>query len=130
LPVVPIERYREIFAATEASTMLAEDAGRVLAYSTFGVNRDDDTGPAVGEIRSFFADPDAWGRGAAPRLIADVLARLAELGYAEVTLWSFAANARANAFYERHGMERDGGRRTQEAWADIAQVRYRRTLAV
>jgi hypothetical protein len=53
---------------------------------------------------------------------------LRERSYAAVTVWSFAANERANAFYERHGFARDGGERTEEAWADILEVRYRRVL--
>ena len=32
-------------------------------------------------------------------------------------------------FYEAHGFTRDGAERTEEAWADIPQVRYRRALA-
>ena len=58
--------------------------------------------------------------------MGEALPLMAEPGYREVTLWSFAANGRANAFYERHGMRRDGAERTQEVWADRPQVRYRR----
>ena len=53
---------------------------------------------------------------------------LRERGYAEATVWSFADNERANAFYERHGFTRDGGERTEEVWAHILEVRYRRSL--
>jgi RimJ/RimL family protein N-acetyltransferase len=109
--------------------LLAEDGDRMLAFTTFGPTRDDDGSPGVAEIRMFFADPGAWGGGAAPRLMAEALELLAELGYRDVTLWSFAGNGRANAFYERHGMRRDGAERTQEVWADVPQVRYRRSLA-
>jgi ribosomal protein S18 acetylase RimI-like enzyme len=57
------------------------------------------------------------------------LADLRERGYAEATVWSFAANERANAFYESHGFERDGAERTEETWAHVLEVRYRRSLA-
>jgi hypothetical protein len=43
-------------------------------------------------------------------------------------VWSFAANDRANAFYETHGFTRDGTERHEEHWAEILEVRYRRAL--
>ena len=48
------------------------------------------------------------------------------MGHGEVTVWSFAANERANAFYERHGFRRDGAEKREEVWADLLEVRYRR----
>ncbi len=45
------------------------------------------------------------------------------------TVWSFAANEPANAFYEAHGFARDGAERTEETWAHLLEVRYRRALA-
>ncbi len=123
------DRTRELIAGPDVSALLAEDGDRLLAFSMFGANRDDDAAPGVAEIRMFFADPGAWGGGAAPRLMEETLRALAEQGYRAITLWSFDANGRANAFYVRHGLERDGAERTQEAWADIPQVRYRRSLA-
>ncbi len=128
LPDLPEDVVRELAADADVRMLLAEDGDRLLAFTAFGPNRDDDSGPDVGEIRMFFADPGAWGGGAAPRLMTEALPLMAELGYDEVTLWSFASNGRANAFYERHGMRRDGAERTQEVWADRPQVRYRRAL--
>ena len=122
------DRTRELIAGTDVSVLLAEEGDRLLAFTMFGVNRDEDAASDVAEIRMFFADPGAWGGGAAPRLMGETLEALAERGYRAVTLWSFDANGRANAFYERHGLERDGAERTQEAWGDIPQVRYRRSL--
>ena len=43
-------------------------------------------------------------------------------------VWSFAANERANAFYEAHGFTRDGAERTEAAWAHVPEVRYLRPL--
>ena len=60
--------------------------------------------------------------------MAAALDDLRERGYSEATVWSFADNERANRFYERAGFTRDGAERTEEAWAHIREVRYRRTL--
>ena len=64
------------------------------------------------------------GRALTEAALDDLRAR----GYAEAAVWSFAANQRANAFYEAAGFARDGAERTEEAWADLAEVRYRRAL--
>ena len=38
------------------------------------------------------------------------------------------ANERANAFYERAGFPLDGAAKTEDAWAHLPEVRYRRSL--
>lgn len=43
-------------------------------------------------------------------------------------MWSFAANEGANAFYESAGFTRDGAEKTEETWAHVPEVRYRRSL--
>ena len=48
------------------------------------------------------------------------------MGHSEVTIWSFAANERANAFYERHGFRPDGAKKRDAVWADLLQLRFRR----
>jgi ribosomal protein S18 acetylase RimI-like enzyme len=60
--------------------------------------------------------------------MAAALDDLRERGYTEAIVWSFAANDRANAFYEAQGFTRDGAERTEERFADIPSVRYRRSL--
>ena len=75
-----------------------------------------------------FAVPAAWGSGVGSALMTAALDDLRERGYSEATVWSFADNERANRFYERHRFTRDGAERTEEAWAGIREVRYRRSL--
>jgi GNAT superfamily N-acetyltransferase len=108
---------------------LADRDGELLGHTTFGTSRDHDVGPDVGEVRSFFVSPAAWRRGVGSALMAGALAGLPEMGFEHATLWSFAANERANAFYETHGFTRDGTEQRQEIWAGIPEVRYRRALA-
>jgi ribosomal protein S18 acetylase RimI-like enzyme len=69
-----------------------------------------------------------WRQGVGRALMAAALADLSARGYADATVWSFAANERANAFYEVRGFTRDGAQRTEEAWAHLTEVRYRRPL--
>ena len=60
--------------------------------------------------------------------MAAALDSLRARGCTEASVWSFAANDRANAFYERAGFTRDGAERTEDAWAQLLEVRYRRSL--
>ena len=108
--------------------LLAEEDGQLLGFSTSGESRDDDADPSVGEVRSFFVAAGRWRQGVGRALMAAALESLRERGCSEATVWSFAANDRANAFYERAGFARDGAEKTEDAWAHLLEVRFRRSL--
>jgi GNAT superfamily N-acetyltransferase len=82
----------------------------------------------MGEVRTFFVLPSAWRRGVGSALMGAALGTLPELGYQAASVWSFADNDRANAFYESHGFARDGAERREEIWDGILEVRLRRSL--
>jgi GNAT superfamily N-acetyltransferase len=113
----------------EVSLLVAEDDGSLAGFTGCGFSRDSDVGPEVAEIWSFFVAVGRWRSGVGRALMAAALDDLRTRGYAEATVWSFAANDRANAFYETHGFMRDGTERRQDTWAHILEVRYRRDLA-
>jgi GNAT superfamily N-acetyltransferase len=100
----------------------------LAGFTVCGPSRDADAGPDVGELRTFFVAAGRWRQGVGSRLMKAALEFLRERRYSSATVWSFAANERANAFYERNGFALDGGERTEEAWAHILEVRYRRAL--
>ena len=120
--------FREIIASDDVRILLAEDGEELLGYSAFGANRDPDAAPGVGELRTFFVAPGRWRRGVGSELLRAVLDGLREMGYERASLWSFIANDRANAFYEKAGFTRDGTERTEEIWGHVPEVRYRRSL--
>jgi ribosomal protein S18 acetylase RimI-like enzyme len=122
------ERWYALVEDGAVSLLMAEEDGELLGFSACGESRDEDAAPGVGEVRSFFVAAGRWGRGVGRALMSAVLASLRERGCTEATLWSFAANERANRFYEAHGFTRDGADRTEAAWADLLEVRYRRSL--
>jgi GNAT superfamily N-acetyltransferase len=130
LPDFRADVFREIVASEDVRILLAEDddGGELLGYCAFGANRDPDAEPDVGEVRTFFVTPGRWRRGVGSALLRAALDGLREMAYASASLWSFAANDRANAFYERAGFSRDGGERTEEVWGHLPEVRYRRSL--
>jgi GNAT superfamily N-acetyltransferase len=122
------ERWLALIEDPAVSMLLAEEDGVLFGVSTCGDSRDHDADPSVGEVRSFFVATGRWGEGIGRALMAAALDSLRERGCTEATVWSFAANARANVFYERAGFTRDGGERAEEAWAHVPEVRYRRSL--
>ena len=93
--------------------LMAEDESGMLGFTMCGESRDPDATDEVGEVRTMFVVPAAWGRGAGSALMTAALDDLRERGYSEATVWSFADNERANRFYERHGFtpRRRGARR-------------------
>jgi ribosomal protein S18 acetylase RimI-like enzyme len=111
----------------EVSLLVAEEDDELAGFVACGPMRDAPE-PGVGEIQSFFVGAGRWRRGVGRALMAAALADLSERGYEQATVWSFEANARANAFYEAHAFTRDGATRTEDAWAHIPEVRYRRDL--
>jgi ribosomal protein S18 acetylase RimI-like enzyme len=120
--------WEELLSNPEVSVLMAEEDGELLGYTSCGESRDDDATPEVGEVRNMFVGPNSWRRGVGRALIEAAIEDMRRRGYSEATVWSFASNDRANAFYEASGFTRDGGERRQEAWADILEFRYRRSL--
>ncbi len=122
------QRTLDRFDDPAVTNLVAEDAGRVAGFTVCGPSRDEDVGADIGEIHTFFVSPERWRRGAGRALMDSALDDLRRRGYRRCTVWSFAANDRANAFYEACGFARDGAERTEETWAHLLEVRYRQAL--
>jgi GNAT superfamily N-acetyltransferase len=129
LPEAYPERLRAILDDPQLSVFVAEDGGALVGYVGCGANRDPDAGPGTGEVRALFVAPSHWRRGVGRELMATALEDLRARRYEAATVWSFAANDRANAFYADQGFAPDGAERTEDAWGHIREVRYRRSLA-
>jgi len=84
--------------------LVAELDGRVSAYAHTKPSEDDED---AGEVRGFYAHPDAWGSGSATALMDATCARLA-ITWSDVVLWTFAGAGRARAFYEKVGFRLTG----------------------
>ena len=120
------ERTRERFADPARRRILAEVGGEVAGFCFFGPSRDDGAAPDVGEIYVLFVAPPEWRSGIGRTLVECALAELRDFN--EVTLWSAAGNARANAFYEALGFALDGAERFRPEFGNVREVRYRRAL--
>jgi GNAT superfamily N-acetyltransferase len=107
--------------------LVAEQAGQVTGFANVGPADDP---PGAGELYAINVDPDHWGTGAGPALLAAAEAELARLGFAELVLWVLPGNARARRFYERAGWTADGAERTAEVLGvTVPEVRYAKRSA-
>ena len=125
----PLERLELPPSDDETRRVVAVDeAGVPIGWVSFGFNRDPDRTPGTGELRALYVHPDHWGSGAGKALVRAALDGLPEMGYREVTLWSFANNERAKRLYEGAGFRRDGAEHREPNFAGALEVRYRRPL--
>lgn len=121
-----VDNATEMWRRSPVSGMLVADVvGRGVAGVTrFGA---DPTDPARGHIFSLYVHPDTQGLGLGRALLDAATDRLRMSGYAAATLWVFADNVSARAFYTRQGWRPDGETRTEAAYR-LVEVRLRLPL--
>ena len=124
-----VDRWRTIFTEPQdgARTLVWDGGDEVTGFVRIGPVRDPDP-PAPGwdEVYAIYLDPRSWGQGAGSGLLVAALDTVPD-DVPGVSLWVFRDNARARAFYERHGFEVDG--LAQDLTIDrrpVPEVRYRR----
>ena len=72
--------------------------------------------------------PAAGAQGVGRALMAAALDSLRERGCIEATRLVLRGQRARERFYETRGFTRDGAEQTEEVWADLPEVRYRRSL--
>ncbi len=75
-------------------------------------SRDDDAGASTCEIAAVYVDPDHWRAGIGSELLVASVREVAAAGGEDMTLWVFAENHVALAFYRGFGFIADGA----ETW--------------
>jgi ribosomal protein S18 acetylase RimI-like enzyme len=127
-----VARWQHTLRATDWSrsgVMVIHPGREVLGFARFGPTRDSEESDAVGELRSIYLLPEAWGQGLGKRLMSMALARLAAAGYSQATLWVLQSNARARRFYEAGGWAHDGASKCDDSLGfPIQEIRYRKQL--
>ncbi len=100
-----VERWRELLADPEVTTLLATAADELVGLASAGPGLDNDlvlSGDVVLELKALYVRASWWGRG-----IGSTLFRAA-VGDRAAYLWVLAGNDRAISFYEHHGFRLDG----------------------
>lgn len=100
----------------EVTTWVAEQPG-IVGMAVAGPCRDADL---IGrrELYALYVDAGSWRGGVGSALL--------EAAKPVEVLWVLAGNARARAFYERHGFAPDGTSKQLDLGGPIVEVRYRR----
>jgi GNAT superfamily N-acetyltransferase len=131
---LPVDRWRHEVSiglrrpVADAFTYVAEVDGEFAGYCYVAAPaRDGDLRPEIAEVAGMYVLPEHWGQGAGAALMRAALERLADLGYAEVVLWTFAENERATGFYRGHGFAPDGAEKENPRVGNRA-VRFRRAV--
>lgn len=100
-------------------------AGALAGFVSGGPSRDDDAGPATGEIYGLYVLAAWQGRGLGRRLMAAAVERLGRGGFRELTLWALAENRLAARFYDGLGGRVDRTEVELEDGRRVREVRYR-----
>ncbi len=125
------EAWREILTRPQESSgvLVAEEAGRVIGFASFGPSRDGDRDEGTGEVYAMYLEPGWFGKGVGRELFAVANERLRQLGYTRATLWVLASNDRSRRFYEKAGWVFDGTESThQSECLHMPIVRYAGSL--
>ena len=109
-PVVSAQNIRvrlEVDDADARVLVAVDDDGEVVGMATAGLTRDADA-PTEWELYSINTVAAVHGSGLADRLLD------ATIGARAASLWVLGTNARAKAFYRRHGFVADGATKVHE----------------
>lgn len=111
-----------------AFTVIAEHDDDIVGFcSVIAPSRDDDASSGTCEVAAIYVEPGLWRKGVGTALLDDALQQLRAAAWDHVTLWVFAENAAALAFYRRFGFAPDGA----ETWHERSgqrEVRLRAPL--
>ncbi|MEJ8279281.1 GNAT family N-acetyltransferase [Pseudonocardia spirodelae] len=128
-------RWRDTLRAADRpglGTLVAtgSDGHHVVGFAHLTPSRDADPDPSdVGEIASFYVDPQCWRLGVGRELVSANLVALTGAGCTTGTLRVLATNARAIGFHHATGWSPDGGTKPGTmAGAPVEEVRYTRPL--
>jgi GNAT superfamily N-acetyltransferase len=110
-----------------STTFVAEGAGgAVEGFCSVNLpSRDEDADEQTAEVSALYVEPGRWRTGLGTALLEAALADARERGAGEATLWVFARNEGARAFYARFGFEPDGGERRHDWSGGETEVRLR-----
>lgn len=102
-------RWQTALTAGRPQVLVVRSAGEVQGFIAFGPSRDTDAAPERAEVQAFYLVPSAWSRGWGRRLWLAARAQMQAQGYASVSLWVLAGNARAILFYAAAGFAPEAG---------------------
>jgi len=117
----------------DSAVFVAELGGRVVGYAYLLPSPDADTPAGTSELGSLYVTEDVAGTGVAPALTDAAVEHARAAGHGLLTLWVRPENGRARRFYEKYGLQPDGGERSRPhdlLPIEMHEIRYRMSLEV
>ena len=106
--------------------ILAEEAGAITGFISFGKSRDPDADAYAAEVYALYLLEGSKGRGIGKQLWNNAISQLRQNSFREITLWVLDTNAAARKFYERGGLSLDGETKPATIGGqDVLELRYR-----
>ena len=100
-------RWEEMHADPRTADLIVEREGTAVGWAALGPSVDREL-PRNGQLYALYVVPEEWSHGAGHALMSAAEAHLHDAGFRRAHLWVLEGNARAAAFYERHGWREDG----------------------
>ncbi len=114
-----------------SAVFVAELGGRVVGYVYVLPSPDADTPAGTAELGDLYVTEDVAGMGVAPALTDVAVEHARASGHRLLTLWVRLENGRARRFYEKYGLQLDGGERSRPhdfLPIEMHEIRYRMSL--
>jgi GNAT superfamily N-acetyltransferase len=114
-----------------AAVFVAELTGRVVGYAYVLPSPDADVPAGTSELGSLYVTEDVAGTGVAQALTEAAVDHARAAGHELLTIWVRRENGRARRFYEKHGLQLDGGKRSRPHDVlpfEMDEIRYRMSL--
>jgi GNAT superfamily N-acetyltransferase len=109
-------------ADSRPKTLVATASGVIAGFAT--VSHAEDRGSPA-ELNALYVDPEYWKKGIGAALESAARTLLRQRGFRNAFLWVLLGNARAIAFYQSQGWEKDGASRQAEVWGiAVDELRY------
>lgn len=116
------QQWQRQVGAPGAGVFVGEAGGEILGFVSCGQSRDAD---GHGEVYAMYLKKEVQGAGLGAELWREARDWLAGQGFATVKVWVLDTNVLARGFYERSGLELDGGTKSSEwAGARLNEVSY------
>jgi GNAT superfamily N-acetyltransferase len=108
---------------------VAAERGRTVGFISLEMPaRGKGEGSKIAEVAALNVHPDAWRSGVGSALMTVALDSFESAGWTTAILWVVRQNARAIAFYTRHGYSPEGVSMV-DGTTGVTEIRMRRRLA-
>jgi GNAT superfamily N-acetyltransferase len=110
---------------------VAEQAGRIVGYAYVLPSPDVDVPAQTSELGSIYITEEVAGTGVARALMNAAIEHACAAGQGALTLWVRRENGRARRFYEKCGLQLDGGQRSRPHDVlpfEMHEIRYRMSI--